>query len=847
MPKTKISVKDKRTIDPITGKQISDTGRMHADIPESHLTYVVKKAKEYGIDPYTALAINLQETRFSEKHSSNPFEMLSIDSKGDVVDQSLKFMKEKFELGRRLGKKTEEEIIQSWNGYGVIKDNGTMYGIDTSKSPINMKENPVYGKRIINLRDSVIKQHPDIVKKVEEAMSAKQIKAKKSFKNGGEVDGKRTVLVSKMNKEYDDNLSINNAWMDSLKKANTEEELYSTPVGTYKGNPLLMKDFAQMPEFVRNYYRPEYAIEYNKKRLGLPNTFDEINHTASSTLPGPRYQPASTISPKNNLAYYSQGGLKTSGRKLKAKKMVDGGIKPVAYDNLRVPTLGVKPSTTNLQDTNNPLANSGGGEGVNPAGAILDEAANIIPSILNSAAPQLTDARENPGEILKTRDSLSTAADVTGSTLKGASTGLAVAGPVGALVGGAAGLVTSGVQALIGSKRKKEERKKAVTDWANDWSSKYSNAYSANSYKDGGPVLTTGLGRKSSTEKGGKIEGPGTGTSDSIPKNIEDGSFVVPAKNAEKALNIGREYLDWNGEEMASRNYPGTEVKVSNGEVIFTPEEVNILSYNGVDLNALAPKAETKLKEGAELKNGFVPDRNPLQNTGFINERMSQIGKTVNVGEDPSGDLIPANIQTSPDGTPQGEESYLDRLAKYIPEIAGAVQVAAGTAGLMKAGRMPDINVSTSLKELAAEQRKEAEYGLEPGAKAAMKIASERQRRNATNALVGRGGSAAELTSNLQGIMSTAINEGYQIELSDAAEKARKKGEAARTRQMIGEQQYDIQKIGLNNWKEMQDINANLLSAGISNIVGARKLKAEMDSLNEIKKRGQIDWSQYTV
>lgn len=728
MPEPIIKVKDKRSRDAITGKEIPSTLRKHANIPEEHLNYVVKKAKQYGIDPYTALAINLQETGFDQKWAMNPFQLGKIDMYGDVIDQSLKFMKEKFDLGKKLGKKTEEEIIQAYNGYGTLKDQGVMYGIDTSANPINMKENPLYGKRIINLRDSVLRKDPDFVKRVETVMA--------------------------------------------------------------------------MPE--------------EKKPFTLKN-----------------------------------GGLKT-GR----KKMNDGGIKSVPFENLSIPELAKYPSSTDLMPTNNPVGKVGAGNpdvvrAGNPdvVGGILSSASEAVPKILDSFAPEYTDMRENPSEVLKSKDALGTAGNVAGSTLKGAATGLSVAGPVGGVVGGALGLVTSGISALLNTKKKREERREATEKWAGAWSNKYAEAYENVSYKKGGEVLTTRkpVPSADSSSQGGKIKGDGTAKSDSIQKRIEDGSFVVPAKNADKAMNLGREYLDWDGNEMAGRSYPGTEVKVSNGEVLFTPEEVSILSYNGVDLNKLAPEAENKIEPGAELTNGTkFESKNPLQNTGYIYDKIKKMQENINLGKDAPNTLRNSYIDLPDDGKGAEsvqEKSFIDKLGDVAPEIAGAIQVGAGIVGLQKAGRMPDVNVSTALRDLAAEQRMEASYGLEPGAKTAMKISTERARRNATNAITGRGGSASEVISNLQGVMSTSINDSYQIELADAAEKARKKGEASRTRQMIGQQEFDAQQIALNNWKEMQEINANLLSAGIANIVGARKLKTEMDAMKDIKERGEINWS----
>jgi hypothetical protein len=181
MPKS-IKIRDKRKIDSVTGKPVSDKSRFHADVSSDYVEKVIKSAKKYGNDPYTALAMNLAETGL--KTSYNPF-MISLDQYnpyGDAVDQAMKILSEKKKLATRLGKTSEEDIIQAWNGYGTIKNQGKMYGIDTSANPINMKENPVYGKRVVNLRDSVIKTNPEIVKLVDKYQDGGVIKQRKDFK-----------------------------------------------------------------------------------------------------------------------------------------------------------------------------------------------------------------------------------------------------------------------------------------------------------------------------------------------------------------------------------------------------------------------------------------------------------------------------------------------------------------------------------------------------------------------------------------------------------------------------------------------------------------------------------------
>lgn len=173
-----INIKDNRDIDPITGIPLKDTNRLHSSVDQRYAKHVIEKAKEYGVDPYTALAINMQETGFSDEHEDNPFAVilqnpteLALFQK-DPVDYSMKVMKGKAEVAKRLGKKTEAEAIQAWNGYGMVRgagNKGKMYGIDTTDTPIDTKKNPVYGKRVVDIRDNILKKNPDIVKLVNES------------------------------------------------------------------------------------------------------------------------------------------------------------------------------------------------------------------------------------------------------------------------------------------------------------------------------------------------------------------------------------------------------------------------------------------------------------------------------------------------------------------------------------------------------------------------------------------------------------------------------------------------------------------------------------------------------
>jgi hypothetical protein len=167
----KIKIRDTRTTDAVTGQPLKDTARFHAQTDVSHIQQVVSTARKHGIDPYTALALNLAETRFDPELKNNPFMMGNYNPYGDVIDESMKTLAEKLTLAKKLGKTKEEEQLQLWNGTGKVSGKGFVYGIDTDKTPIDMSKTPLYGKRVIDLRERVLKQNADIKKVVDEVMS----------------------------------------------------------------------------------------------------------------------------------------------------------------------------------------------------------------------------------------------------------------------------------------------------------------------------------------------------------------------------------------------------------------------------------------------------------------------------------------------------------------------------------------------------------------------------------------------------------------------------------------------------------------------------------------------------
>lgn len=167
-----IKIKDGRKTDAITGKPVLDTNNLSHDADVPMMQKIILAAKKNGVDPYTALAIAHQETGLASEGDSegNPFHLLD-NKPDDLVDSGVKTLKQKLQYAQSLGKKSEADQLQSFNGYGKVGANTegkqkSMYGVDVTQNPIDMNKTPLYGKRIIDIRDNILKTNPDVQKLV---------------------------------------------------------------------------------------------------------------------------------------------------------------------------------------------------------------------------------------------------------------------------------------------------------------------------------------------------------------------------------------------------------------------------------------------------------------------------------------------------------------------------------------------------------------------------------------------------------------------------------------------------------------------------------------------------------
>lgn len=231
---SEIEIKDNRTIDAISGNKLSDTKRLSTKTDSQTIKDIVHSSIQHKIDPYTMLAIAMNESGISGEEG-NP--MHAFDETGHVItsgshaedlqllDTVMKKFTDKMKIADNLNKKSEADRIQAYNGYGKVGshtegEHKSYYGIDVSKEPIDMNKNPVYGKRIIDIRDNIIKKNPELVKLVEDEKRNAIFSGVKDY---------NTKLTSEENTKYE-------AWKSKLPKELQNDYDYDLR-GLWKENP----------------------------------------------------------------------------------------------------------------------------------------------------------------------------------------------------------------------------------------------------------------------------------------------------------------------------------------------------------------------------------------------------------------------------------------------------------------------------------------------------------------------------------------------------------------------------------------------------------------------------------
>jgi len=195
MGKGKLSLNDLRKVRATTQKEINpNVDLVSGQYDRNAIQQVLDASKRYNYDPYTALAVALQESKLGQSDDNlghvldnantiesklpNRKEAKKALGKNEFnlkysADDMVRMLMEKKDIANKLGLKDEYHHLQAYNGLGKVYpktendyhgyDMAKIYGVDLPKEGIDMKENPLYGKQIIDLRENVIKKNPEIM------------------------------------------------------------------------------------------------------------------------------------------------------------------------------------------------------------------------------------------------------------------------------------------------------------------------------------------------------------------------------------------------------------------------------------------------------------------------------------------------------------------------------------------------------------------------------------------------------------------------------------------------------------------------------------------------------------
>tara|TARA_R110000868_G_scaffold14414_4_gene67089 strand:+ start:190 stop:3006 length:2817 start_codon:yes stop_codon:yes gene_type:complete len=173
---SKVKTNDRRKTRATTGLPINpNRDRLDSSYNANLLADVVRGAKKNMLDPYTMAAIAIAETNLG-KSDDNIGHTLHNQNQTSPFHRNydpIQNMMDAYKKQQRLAKgDTEAARIQAYNGYGKITpkteanyhgfDMQSIYGVPIPKEGLNMKTNPLYGKNIIDIRDNVLKNSPEI-------------------------------------------------------------------------------------------------------------------------------------------------------------------------------------------------------------------------------------------------------------------------------------------------------------------------------------------------------------------------------------------------------------------------------------------------------------------------------------------------------------------------------------------------------------------------------------------------------------------------------------------------------------------------------------------------------------
>lgn len=158
--------------------------------------------------------------------------------------------------------------------------------------------------------------------------------------------------------------------------------------------------------------------------------------------------------------------------------------------------------------------------------------------------------------------------------------------------------------------------------------------------------------KKQQPKQGGKIKGPGTGTSDDVQKTVPNGTYIMPA---DSTAQIGEQNL-----EQLGQGKP-LDINVSNGEFQMTPEQVHAVGAQALDqmkdqTHTPSGLPQTIMDQPGEKPKLFFRDGGLVQNRYPSADEVRKAQQT-RLGGPQMRDVTPEQRQLPATRTPQPQTS----------------------------------------------------------------------------------------------------------------------------------------------------------------------------------------------
>lgn len=322
-----INIRDNRVWNPVTNSRIVPTrdlkgGRYSKNIIRSMAEAAYRNNMED--DTYVGLGMGLQETNLG-KTDPNIGHVLDVKSYPNQTPQDDLFraLKEKYEVADKLGYRNNPlQRLQTYNGNYLTRDtekdyhkgqSQAFYGVPVPDEGLNLRKNPLYAKKIFNLRDSVLLQNPELVDFVNKATNdyanrysidkAREVASKIDMSNPNQVNAAIVNFAKTNPREY---ARIRDIYFKNKKQTGGSLEEYQIGGDTlspYRPLSIPMEEYNWTDRSTNNTPQPTKKPTYKSKskektqtqyKPTINNDYSEPRYVTERSTTATRFTPATS-------------------------------------------------------------------------------------------------------------------------------------------------------------------------------------------------------------------------------------------------------------------------------------------------------------------------------------------------------------------------------------------------------------------------------------------------------------------------------------------------------------------------------------------------------------------------